>query len=168
MPKRGSCGSVLPDCRLSTQYPSINSPAARCCTSRARRDAHCTLLGSPICRDTRRLVLASRLPSRAAPTCDPHSARCSAGCHTSRDFVPWRFLDAGQLSLWSVLSLTSTEAAVRAKGPQYVIDCGNPVPATPSGCHPDPRSRRSWRSPRARGRARMRNPRPRHQSVSCA
>jgi hypothetical protein len=79
MPKRGSCGSVLPGCRLSKRYSSINSPAARCCTSRARRDAHCTLLGSPLCRDTRRLVLASRLPSRAAPTCDPHSARCLAG-----------------------------------------------------------------------------------------
>ena len=26
MPKRGSCGSVLPGCRLSKQYPSINSP----------------------------------------------------------------------------------------------------------------------------------------------
>ena len=51
-----------------------------------------------------RLVLASRLPSRAAPTCEPHSTRCSAGCHTSRDFVPWRFLDAGQLSLRSVSS----------------------------------------------------------------
>jgi hypothetical protein len=98
MPKRGSCGSVLPGCRLSKQYPSINSPAARCCTSRARRDAHCTLLGFPVGRDPRRLVLAPRLPSRAAPTCDPHSARCSAGCPTSRDFVPWRFLDAGQLS----------------------------------------------------------------------
>ena len=95
MPKRGSCGSVLPGCRPSKQYSSINPPAARCCTSRARRDAHCTLLGFPVCRDTRRLVLASRLPSRATPTCEPHSARCSAGCHTSRDFVPWRFLDAG-------------------------------------------------------------------------
>jgi len=108
MPKRGSCGSVLPGCRLSKQYPSINSPAARCCT-RARRDAHCTLLGSPVCRDTPRLVLASRSPSRAAPTCDPHSARCSAGCHTSRDFVPWRFLDAGQLSLRSVSSLPASK-----------------------------------------------------------
>src|ERR1700758_5351263 len=47
--------------------------------------------------NARRLVLASRLASRAAPTCDPHSARCSARFHTSRDFVPWRFLDAGQL-----------------------------------------------------------------------
>ena len=93
MPKRGSCGSVLPSCRLSKQYPSINSPAAGYGTSRARRDAHCTLLGSPVCRDTPRLVLASRSPSRAVPTCDPHSARCSARCHTSRDFVPWRFLE---------------------------------------------------------------------------
>src|ERR1700751_3181889 len=109
MPKRGSCGSVLPGCHLSKQYPPINSPAARCCTSRARRDAHCTLLGSPVCRDTPRLVLASRPPSRASPTCDPYSARCSAGCHTSRDFVPWRFLDAGQLSLWSVLSLPASK-----------------------------------------------------------
>src|ERR1700747_3767176 len=98
MPKRGSCGSVLLGYRLSKQCPPINSPAARCCTSRARRDAHCTLLGSPVCRDTPRLVVASRPPSRASPTCDPYSARCSAGCHTSRDFVPWRFLDAGQLS----------------------------------------------------------------------
>ena len=109
MPKRGSCGRVLPGCRLSKQYPSLNSPAARCCTSRARRDTHCTLLGSPVGRDARRLVLASRLPSRAAPTCDPHSARCSAGCHTSRDFVPWRFLDAGQLSLRSVSSLPASK-----------------------------------------------------------
>src|ERR1700756_2790960 len=109
MPKRGSCGSVLPGSRLSKQYPSIISPAARCCTSRARRDAHCTLLGSPVGRDPRRLVLASRLPPRAPPTCDPHSARCSAGCHTSRDFVPWRFLDAGQLSLRSVSSLPASK-----------------------------------------------------------
>src|ERR1700745_4406801 len=67
------------------------------------------LSGSPVGRDPRRLVLASRLPSRAAPTCDPHSARCSAGCHTSRDFVPLRFLDAGQLSLRSVSSLPASK-----------------------------------------------------------
>jgi len=36
-------------------------------------------------------------------------ARCSAGCHTSRDFVPWRFLDAGQLSLRSVSSLPASK-----------------------------------------------------------
>src|SRR5882672_5925362 len=48
---------------LEAIYPSINSPAVCCYTSRARRDAHRTLFGSPVCR--RRLVLASRLPSRA-------------------------------------------------------------------------------------------------------
>jgi hypothetical protein len=48
----------------------------RCCTSPARRDAHCTLLVSDIAR---RVVLASRLPARAAPTLNPHSARCLAG-----------------------------------------------------------------------------------------
>ena len=121
MPKRGSCGSVLPGCRLSKQYPSINSPAARCCTSPARRDAHCILIGSPVCRDTRRLVLASRLPSRVVPTCNPHSARCSARCHTSRDFVPWRFLDAGQLILWSVSSLPASKNQHKS-GPKPVLD----------------------------------------------
>ncbi len=78
MPKRGSCGSVLPGCRLSKLYPSINSPAVRCCTSRARRDAHRTLLNSPVSDIARRLVArrlvpASRLPSRAAPAINPHS-----------------------------------------------------------------------------------------------
>src|ERR1700740_1195466 len=76
MPKRGSCGSVLPGCRLSKQHPSINSLAVHGCTSRACRDARCTTFGSPVCR---RPLLLSR-------------------CPTSRDFVPWRFLDAGQLS----------------------------------------------------------------------
>src|SRR5215470_4682585 len=47
MPKRGSCGSVLPGYRLSKQHPSINSSAVRCCTSRAHRDAYCTLVGFP-------------------------------------------------------------------------------------------------------------------------
>ena len=30
---------------------------------------------------------------------NPHSARCPAGCPTHRDFVPWRFSDAGRMSL---------------------------------------------------------------------
>jgi hypothetical protein len=30
----------------------------------------------------------------------PHSTRCTAGCHTSRDFVHWRFSDAGRRSAW--------------------------------------------------------------------
>src|SRR5438552_14580431 len=56
--------------------PSINAPTAHGYTPRARRDAHCTLLGSPARRHTRRPVLLSRPPSRAAPTCNPHSACC--------------------------------------------------------------------------------------------
>jgi len=31
---------------------------------------------------------------------NPHSARCPAGCPTHRDFVPWRFSDAGRMSAW--------------------------------------------------------------------
>jgi hypothetical protein len=48
----------------------------------------------------RRLVLAPRPPSRSPPTYDLHSTRCTAGCHTSRDFVPWRFSGAGRRSAW--------------------------------------------------------------------
>src|ERR1700740_2798946 len=81
MPKRGSCGSVLPGCRLSKQRPSINSLAVHGCTSHACRDAHLTTLVTPVCRHP---LLLSRSP-------------------TSRDFVPWRFLDAGQLSVRSLL-----------------------------------------------------------------
>ena len=57
--------------------------------------ADCTLLGSPARTDARRLVLTPRPPSRSPPTYNPHSTRCPAGCHTSRDFVLWRLSDAG-------------------------------------------------------------------------
>ena len=50
-----------------------------------------------------------RPPSRSPPTYDPHSTRCTAGCHTSRDFVHWRFLDAGQLSLRTVSLLPASK-----------------------------------------------------------
>jgi hypothetical protein len=62
IPKRGSCG--LPGCRLSMQYPSINSPELH-----APAEMSTALSSVPRYADT-----------------------------TSRDFVPWRFLDAGQLS----------------------------------------------------------------------
>src|SRR6516165_8345535 len=73
MPKRGSCGSVLPGYRLSKQHPSINSPAVRCCTSRAHRDAYCTLVGFP---GTQTLHVAPC--SRRGAGIKPHSARCLA------------------------------------------------------------------------------------------
>ena len=62
------------------------------------------------------ILLAPRPPSRSPPTYDPHSARCTAGCHTSRDFVHWRFSDAGRRSAWIASSCrrpkTCTGAAV--------------------------------------------------------
>ena len=45
----------------------------------------------------RRLVLASRLPSRAAPPSNPHSARCLAGAQLLATSCLGAFLDAGQL-----------------------------------------------------------------------
>src|ERR1700739_4210501 len=48
MPRRGSCGGILPGCRPSKQYPSINSLDIRC--RRACRDAHSTIFCSPACR----------------------------------------------------------------------------------------------------------------------
>ena len=97
MPKRGSCGSALSGCCLSKRYPSINSLAVHCCTSRACRDAHCSIFGSPLCRHCTSPRALVRLPSRAAPALNPQRPLLSR-CPTFRDFVPWRFLDAGQLS----------------------------------------------------------------------
>ena len=99
MPKRGSFGSVLPGCRLSKESNtprSIHKPPLDALHAPAEMPLH--LSSVPRYADMTSLVLASRSPSRAAPTCNHHSARCPAGCHTSRDFMPWRFLDAGQLS----------------------------------------------------------------------
>jgi hypothetical protein len=38
-----------------------------------------------------------------APLTNPYSHSLLRRCPTSRDFVPWRFLDAGQLSVRSLL-----------------------------------------------------------------
>jgi hypothetical protein len=43
-------------------------------------------------------VRASCPKSRSAPSSNPHSALAASQCPTARDFVPWRFLDASQLS----------------------------------------------------------------------
>jgi hypothetical protein len=79
MPKRGSCGSVL---RCGSPplepMPTINPPTARWCTPRAR-EMPATLSLVTACRHARRLVLVSRLSSRAAPTRNSYSARCLAG-----------------------------------------------------------------------------------------
>src|SRR6516225_7505733 len=46
-----------------------------------------------------RFLAALHPPSTSALTSNPHSARCPSRGPTSRDFVPWRFLDACQLSV---------------------------------------------------------------------
>jgi hypothetical protein len=93
MPKRGSCGSGVPGCRLSKRC----SLAVHCCTSRACRDAHCTIF-SPVCRHCTspraRVALTIESGAGIKSSQRPPLSRCP----TSRDFVPWRFLDAGQLS----------------------------------------------------------------------
>ena len=93
MPKRGSCGSVLPGYRLSKQHPSINSSAVRCCTSRAHRDAYCTLVGFP---GTQTLHVAPC--SRRGAGIKPHSARCLAVTQLPATSCLGAFSDAGQLS----------------------------------------------------------------------
>ena len=80
MPKRVSCGSVLPG-RRPSKYLSINSLAVHCCTSPACRDAHRTIFGFPLSIESSSRPLLGR-------------------CPTSRDFVPWRFSAAGPLSAW--------------------------------------------------------------------
>ena len=66
------------------------------------------------------ILLAPRPPSRSPPTYDPHSTRCTAGCHTSRDFVHWRFSDAGAAACGS-----PRHAGVRK--PTHVRTCKVPT-----------------------------------------
>jgi hypothetical protein len=80
--------------RPDAVHQSTNRPLMH--SACARRDAHRALLGSPACRHAHHLMLAPRVPSRAAPTCNPHRACCTAGCPTHRDFVPWRFSATGR------------------------------------------------------------------------
>jgi hypothetical protein len=62
--------------RLSKRYPSINSLAVHCLHFHTPAERP-TALSFPQYADiARRLVLASRLPSRASPALNPHSARC--------------------------------------------------------------------------------------------
>ena len=44
------------------------------------------------------------IPAARSVRPNPHSARRADGCPTHRDFVPWRFSDAGRSSPWMVPS----------------------------------------------------------------
>src|ERR1700746_637669 len=72
--------------------------AVHCCTSRACRDAHCTIFGSPVCRHGTSPRARVALTVESGAGIKSSSRPLLSRCPTSRDFVPWRFLDAGQLS----------------------------------------------------------------------
>ena len=98
MPKRGSCGAF---CRVaasrSNTRRSIHQPSVA--ALHAPAETPTAPFSVPRYADlARRLVLASRLPSRAVPALNPHSARCLAGAKFPATSCLWRFLDAGQLS----------------------------------------------------------------------
>ena len=67
-------------------------------------------------RPNRGPLSSSERADRSAPTSasqnprrNPHSARGTVGAPTPRDFVPWRFSDAGLSSAWIVLCLPASE-----------------------------------------------------------
>src|SRR6516225_9212321 len=70
-------------------------------TDALRALAEMPIAGSPPRLSTHpdRFLAALHPPSTSALTSNPHSARCPSRGPTSRDFVPWRFLDACQLSV---------------------------------------------------------------------
>jgi hypothetical protein len=89
-------------CRLSNQCrPSIHEPPV-------------DEFRTPACAHARRLVLAPRPPSRSPPTYDPHSTRLHCRVPYSRDFVHWRFSDAGRRSAWIASSCRRPKTCTRA------------------------------------------------------
>src|SRR5580704_15596621 len=70
------------------------------------------------------ILLAPRPPSRSPPTYDPHSHSLHCRVPYSRDFVHWRFSDAGRRSAWIASSCrrpktcTTTDVATASTGPK--------------------------------------------------
>ena len=61
--------------------------------------AHQSLCGKPIAATP-----SAPTSSSLTPRPNPHSARGTASALTARDFVPWRFSDAGRMSAWRASS----------------------------------------------------------------
>src|SRR5262249_11137563 len=102
MPKRKSCGSVL-RCALPPFDPvlSIGPPTASLMHPACPPRCSPPSIRFACMRASTWPVLASCLPSTAAPTCNTHSACClPPEGHTSRDFVPWCSSAAGRLTAW--------------------------------------------------------------------
>ena len=74
-----------------------------------RSDRSFTPMRAPaVCANPPRQPLLAN-PASLAPRLNPHSARRTAGCTTYRDFVPWRFSDAGHRSAWLDRRLPASE-----------------------------------------------------------
>ncbi len=94
-------------CRLSNQCrPSIHQPPV----DEFRMPAEMSIALS-----------RAHVHARMHPTYDPHSTRCTAGCHTSRDFVPWRFSDAGRRSAWIASSCRRPKTYTKAEALDWTI-----------------------------------------------
>lgn len=96
-------------------------------------------------------------PTRRARRSNPHNWHTSrATAHTSRDFVPWRFSDAGRRSVWLDLVAGCRKPAQEGTSPVHRIDLGSAEPhcrdeeGTPSQAKTGPRNQA--RSIGARGR----------------
>ena len=85
----------------------INAPSP---TDALRALAEMAIAASPPRLSTHpgRFLAVLRPPSRSSLTSNPHSAAAQPG-PTSRDFVPWRFLDARQLSVPSASFLPASK-----------------------------------------------------------
>jgi len=59
---------------------------------------HCTFLGSPGMKSCTSPLARLAFTIESGADMQFSSRLLPTGCHTPRDFVPWRFLDAGQLN----------------------------------------------------------------------
>ena len=106
-----------------------------------------------------RLTSGTRTSSTpcAIPSCPLPASKTSGG------------LDRALMTAQSMLSRPCPgEGNISEFGSRYFVRCGNPVPAAPNDCHLGLRSQRSSRSLCVRGRAQLRNLRPRHRWGPCA
>jgi hypothetical protein len=76
---------------LLEPLPLDQFTAARCFTQRARRDAHCTFLGSPGMKSCTSPLARLAFTIESGADMQFSSRLLPTGCHTPRDFVPWRF-----------------------------------------------------------------------------
>ena len=58
------------------------------------------------------------------PRPNPHSARGTAAAHYHRDFVPWRFSDAGRRSAWMASSCRRPKTCTKRHSFDHLVGAG--------------------------------------------